>query len=69
MHKVRSILATIVLAVTLLSGLSFQGPGSIANAAASHSAGSAGYALVAAMSSESGAKPNGPCPSGTTTDC
>ncbi len=70
MNKVRATLATIALAVTLLSGLSLQGMISIASAASSHHVGSASYAVVVVgKSMGSGARPNGQYPSGTTTDC
>jgi hypothetical protein len=67
MNKIRYALATIALAVTLLSGLALQGMGSMANAAASHHTGSVSSALVVGKSTGSGAKPNWPC--STTLDC
>lgn len=67
MNKVRSILVTFGLAVTLLSGLALQGTGAMANAASGHHVGSAGSALAVGKSIESGARPNWPC--STTLDC
>lgn len=67
MNKVRSILVTFGLAVTLLSGLALQGTGAMANAASSHHVGSANSALVVGRSTGSGARPNWPC--NTTNDC
>ena len=67
MNKIRCSLATIALTVALLSGLSLQGMGSMANAASSHHAGSVNSALVVVKSTGSGARPNWPC--STTIDC
>lgn len=62
MNKIRCALATIALAVTLLmSGLSLQGLGSVANAASSHRAGSVSSAQVVGKSTGSVARPNWPC--------
>ncbi|HJT56442.1 MAG TPA: hypothetical protein VJ761_08105 [Ktedonobacteraceae bacterium] len=69
MNKIRSILATIALTVTILSGLTLQGMGSMAHAASSHHLGSVSSALVVGKSTGSGAKPNGYCPGSTTVDC
>jgi len=67
MNKIRRTFATIALAVTLLSGLSLQGMGSMANAASSHHVGSVNSALVVGKSTGSGARPNWPCDA--TNDC
>jgi hypothetical protein len=67
MNKIRYALATIALAVTLLSGLSLQGMGSMANVASSHHVGSVSSALVVGKSTGSGARPNWPCDG--TNDC
>jgi len=70
MNKVRSILATIALAIALLSGLTLQGMGSLANAASSHHAGSVSSTLVVGKSAGSlASKPFGPCPGSVTLDC
>lgn len=70
MNKIRCTLATIALAVTLLmSGLSLQGMGSMANAASGHHASSVSSALVVGKSTGSGTKPYGYCPGSTTVDC
>ena len=70
MQKIRRSIATIALTVTLLvSGLSLQGLGSVANAASSsHYAGSANSAQVVGKSTAISARPNWPCPSGSV-DC
>ncbi len=67
MNKIRCTLATIALTVALLSGLSLQGMGSMANAASGHHASSVSSALVVVKSTGSGARPNWPCTS--TNDC
>ena len=67
MNKIRRTLATIVLTVTILSGLALQGMGSMAHAASSHHLGSISSALVVGKSTGPGASPNWPC--STTLDC
>ena len=67
MNKARSILVTLALTVTLLSGLALQGMSSMANAASSHHVGSVSSAFAAGESTGSGARPN--WPRNTTNDC
>ena len=69
MNKIRCTLATIVLTVTILSGLSLQGIGSTANAAPRHHVSSVSSALVVGKLTGSGVRPNWPCPGGSTVDC
>jgi len=70
MNKIRYAFATIALVITLLSGLSFQGMGSMTNAASSQHAGSASSALVVGkIMGSHGARPDGQCPGATTVDC
>src|SRR5258706_8606897 len=70
MNKLRCSLATIALAVALLSGLSLQGIGSMANAASSHHASSASSTFVVGKSTRSVAfRPYPYCPGATTNDC
>jgi len=67
MHKIRCSLATLALIVTL-SGLSLQGlGGAVANATVVHHASSA--LMIAKLARSDNARPNWPCPGGTTTDC
>jgi hypothetical protein len=69
MNKLRSALASIALALTLLvSGLFLPGLGSVANVASSHHASSVSSALVVGKSTAISARPNWPCPSGSS-DC
>lgn len=70
MNKIRYTFATIALVVTLLSGLSLQGMGSMTNATSSQHVGSASSALVVGKTMGSdGVRPDGQCPGATTVDC
>ena len=69
MNKLRYTFATIALVAALGGSILLQGAGSVANAASSHHAGSVSSALAVGKSTGSGARPDGPCPSGGTTDC
>jgi hypothetical protein len=69
MQKIRCSLAAIALIATLSGSAILQGMGSVANAASSHHAGSVSSALLVGKSTGSGFRPDGPCPSGGTTDC
>ncbi len=67
MNKVRSILVTIALAITLLSGLALQGIGSMANVASSHHVGSASSTQTVGKSKELARTLSWPCD--TSNDC
>jgi hypothetical protein len=69
MNKLRYAFATIALVAALGGSILLQGMGSVANVASSHHASSVSSALVVGKSTGSGFRPNGPCPSGGSSDC